>query len=164
MTVDDYSRTPVWKEDIDARGFAIIPQGLRITDLEDLPEQLEGSGVERSRAGVRNALKHVSAVRVVTDPRMMSIARDVLGDQAFPFRATLFDKSPKSNWLVVWHQDTSLPVRERRHTSGGGSWSLKNGVMYGHSSGKSLSDAPRRVLHIEYAACREFDGLELAVA
>ena len=33
-----------------------------------------------------------------------------------------------------------------------------------HASSKSHSDYPRRVIHIEYAACRNFgDGLELAM-
>ena len=31
---------------------------------------------------------------------------DVHREQAMPFRATLFDKSPMSNWLVAWHQDS----------------------------------------------------------
>jgi hypothetical protein len=44
----------------------------------------------------------------------MGIARETLGKEAFPFRATLFDKSPTANWLVVWHQDTALPLQERR--------------------------------------------------
>ena len=35
-----------------------------------------------------------------------------------PFRATLFDKSPQANWLVVWHQDTALPLRRRLDISG----------------------------------------------
>jgi hypothetical protein len=34
-----------------------------------------------------------------------------------------------------------------------------------HASSKAISSAPRRVLHIEYAACAAFeDGLELAIA
>jgi hypothetical protein len=45
-------------------------------------------------------------------------------------RATLFDKSPTANWLVVWHQDTALPVQERREAPGWGPWSVKDGVIY----------------------------------
>jgi len=45
------------------------------------------------------------------DPRLMQIDKTVLGDAAEPYRATLFDKSSAANWLVVWHQDTALPLR-----------------------------------------------------
>jgi ectoine hydroxylase-related dioxygenase (phytanoyl-CoA dioxygenase family) len=168
--------------------------------------------------------------------QLLGIAREILGNGAFPFRATLFDTSPTANWLVVWHQDTALPLQERREAAGWGPWSVKEGVNYAHApasaleqvlalrvhlddstsangplrvlprththgvltdeeihslseqiasvdclvqiggvlvirplivhaSSKSQSEAPRRVLHIEYAASQRFDGgLALAIA
>ena len=69
----------------------------------------------------------------------MELARSVLGPEAFPFRATLFDKSPKSNWLVVWHQDTALPLRERVDLQGWGPWSVKEDVDYAHAPAAALS-------------------------
>jgi ectoine hydroxylase-related dioxygenase (phytanoyl-CoA dioxygenase family) len=68
----------------------------------------------------------------------MEIAKEVLGEEAFPFRATLFDKSPAANWLVVWHQDTALPLRQRRETPGWGPWSIKDGVNYAHAPASAL--------------------------
>jgi len=56
-----------------------------------------------------------------------------VGMCARPCRATLFDKSPRSNWLVVWHQDTVLPLRLRHEVPGGGPWSVKSGVLYAHA-------------------------------
>jgi len=71
------------------------------------------------------------AVSMVTvDPRMIAIATEHLGAHAIPFRATLFDKAPGSNWLVRWHQDRALPLMERLEASGWGPWSLKGGVRY----------------------------------
>jgi hypothetical protein len=55
-----------------------------------------------------------------------------------PFRATLFDKSPTSNWLVVWHQDTALPMRQRIERDDGGPWSTKAGVLYAHAPAWAL--------------------------
>ena len=55
-----------------------------------------------------------------------------------PFRATLFDKSPKSNWLVVWHQDTALTICERIDAAGWGPWSTKAGVLYAHAPAAAL--------------------------
>jgi len=191
--------------------------------------------LRRSRAGVRHAMKFATVAAMARSSPLLGIAQQILGSSAFPFRATLFDKSPTANWLVVWHQDTALPLRERHETPGWGPWSMKDGVVYAHApantlsqvlalrlhldastaengplrvlpethtlgvlsdeelhklstrlaaidcfvsrggvlamrplivhaSSKSQSQAPRRVLHIEYAASPSIDGLELAVA
>jgi ectoine hydroxylase-related dioxygenase (phytanoyl-CoA dioxygenase family) len=70
---------------------------------------------------------------------MIELAREVLGPDAFPFRATLFDKSPNSNWLVVWHQDTALPLQSRIELPGWGPWSVKDGIPYAHAPASALS-------------------------
>ena len=53
--------------------------------------------------------------------------------ETIAFRATLFDKSPVANWLVVWHQDTALPLRHHVAEPGWGPWSTKAGVLYAHA-------------------------------
>jgi ectoine hydroxylase-related dioxygenase (phytanoyl-CoA dioxygenase family) len=79
----------------------------------------------------------------------MGIARETLGGEAFPFRATLFDKSPAANWLVVWHQDTALPLRERRDAPGWGPWSVKDGVNYAHAPESALSRVVALRVHLD---------------
>ena len=71
---------------------------------------LDRAGLTRTRAGARR-LMAVTAVRALAaGPSMRAIAREYLGGDAFPFRASLVDKSVASNWLVTWHQDTALPI------------------------------------------------------
>ncbi len=72
-------------------------------------------------------------------PQMIELARKVLGSAAFPFRATLFDKSPTANWLVVWHQDTAVPLRKRIDQPGWGPWSIKEGIDYALAPATALS-------------------------
>ncbi len=79
----------------------------------------------------------------------VAIAQEVLGSDPFPFRATLFDKSPISNWLVVWHQDTALPLRERRELPEWGPWSVKEGVIYAHAPASALSRVVALRLHLD---------------
>lgn len=69
---------------------------------------------------------------------MMELARGVVGPNAFPFRATIFDKSAVANWLVVWHQDTALPLRSRMEVNGWGPWSVKDGIHYAHAPTATL--------------------------
>jgi ectoine hydroxylase-related dioxygenase (phytanoyl-CoA dioxygenase family) len=69
----------------------------------------------------------------------MEFARAVLGPDAFPLRATLFDKSPAANWLVVWHPDTALPLQARMDLPGWGPWSMKEGIDHAHAPAAALS-------------------------
>jgi ectoine hydroxylase-related dioxygenase (phytanoyl-CoA dioxygenase family) len=84
-------------------------------------------------------LGHPAVSAVANDARLLGIVQAVLGSAAFPFRATLFDKSPDSNWLIAWHQDTALPLREKRETPGWGPWSIKDGVIYAHAPATALN-------------------------
>ena len=221
--------------EIEQRGFSILPATFLQHEMEKLIHDLDQSALRRSKAGIRHALRHEGIRNLAADPRLRNLAREILGHEAIPFRATLFDKSPQANWLVVWHQDTALPIRERHDALGWGPWSVKDGVTYAHApvsalcqvlalrvhldesnadngplrvlpgthlkgvltdnemeelagsiaptdcvvpqgglvvmsplivhaSSKSHSQLPRRVVHIEYAACRRFGaGLELAI-
>ena len=108
----------MWQRSVEEHGFALIPDVLGEQDISRLSEDLADAQLRRSRAGVRHALKHPAVARIAEDLRLLDIARGVLGAGAVPYRATLFDKSPGSNWLVVWHQDTALPLRRRQETQG----------------------------------------------
>jgi len=135
--------------EIEKRGFAIFSDVLGGSDIERIDQQLAATPLPRSRAGMRHALRHPAVREVANDPLLLGIAREILGRDAFPFRATLFDKSPASNWLVVWHQDTALPLRERRDVAGWGSWSVKDKVIYAHAPATTLSQVLALRLHLD---------------
>jgi hypothetical protein len=122
-----------WLKSVDEHGFAIIPGVLTQDEVVRLLEDLAQLKLRRTKAGVRHVLRYAPVANIARQPRLLQIARGVLGREAFPFRATLFDKSPEANWLVVWHQDTALPLRERRETPGWRPWSIKEGVVYAHA-------------------------------
>jgi ectoine hydroxylase-related dioxygenase (phytanoyl-CoA dioxygenase family) len=111
--------------------------------------KVSSAPLSRSRAGMRHALRHHAVLGVARDPRLLAIAQEILGCNPFPFRATLFDKSPVSNWLVVWHQDTALPLRERRELPEWGPWSVKDGVIYAHAPASALSRVVALRLHLD---------------
>lgn len=54
----------------------------------------------------------------------------VLGKNCFAVRGILFNKSSNSNWKVVWHQDRTIAVRERKDAAHFGPWSVKAGVPH----------------------------------
>lgn len=134
---------------IKEQGFAIIPDVLAPNEVEALWTCSSDGMLQRSKAGARHALRHPLISTIANDHRLMEIAREVLGPDAFPFRATLFDKSPTSNWLVVWHQDTALPLEECREVEGWGPWSVKEGVNYAHAPASALEKILALRIHLD---------------
>src|SRR5436305_1553940 len=137
------------KDAIQQRGFFIFPPLFTREELEKLSGSLAGASVKRSRAGVRHVLQIDSVANTARDPRLIEIAKATLGPTAIPFHVTLFEKSPAANWLVVWHQDTALPLRERNEKSGWGPWSVKEGVNYAHAPAAALSKVLALRLHLD---------------
>lgn len=138
-----------WVESIKEQGFGIIPEVLGQTDVERLREELSRTDLPRSRAGVRHAMRLPAVAEVARSAELLGIAREILGNWAFPFRATLFDKSPTANWLVAWHQDTALPLRERREAPDWGPWSMKDGVNYAHAPASALEQVLALRVHLD---------------
>ena len=138
-----------WLELIRKQGYAIIPDILESNEVNRLLDEFSRADLPRSRAGLRHAMKVAAVAAVAHDARLIGIAREALGAEAFPFRATLFDKTPSANWLVVWHQDTALPLQGRHEFPGWGPWSVKDGVNYAHAPASALSQVLALRVHLD---------------
>ena len=107
------------------------------------------SDARRSRAGARHLMRNPAVAQLAADQRLLAIARVAVGPVAVPFRATLFEKSGKANWLVAWHQDTALPMESAFDAAGWGPWSEKEGIRYVHAPTWVLSRVIALRLHID---------------
>lgn len=137
------------EKQIREEGYAIIPGVFGNKRILDFTEELNARNPPRSRAGVRHAMRLQVVATFAQDPRLVGIAEEILGNKTFPFKATLFDKSPTANWLVVWHQDTALPLRERNEVPGWGPWSVKDGLIYAHAPESALSQVLALRVHLD---------------
>ncbi len=138
-----------WKRQIDGKGYAVIPGVISASEIARLLLELAHSSLSRSRAGLRHALRDEAVAAFVGQPNLVTLAAEILGADAIPFRATLFDKSPSSNWLVAWHQDTALPIQHRKDVSGWGSWSVKDSVTYAHAPAAALEKIVALRVHLD---------------
>jgi ectoine hydroxylase-related dioxygenase (phytanoyl-CoA dioxygenase family) len=143
VTKLDVSRT------IGTHGFAIIPSVLASSEISPLLDALSDLEDRRSRAGIRHVLSQPAVSAIAHDVRIREIAGAALGYPATPFRATLFDKSPDSNWLIAWHQDTALPLLDKVETPGWGPWSVKDGIIYAHAPTSALVQVVALRLHLD---------------
>ena len=120
-------------------GFAIIPEVLTSREVDSLSEELLRLLVPQGKAGLRHLLSNPAVSAVAHRPWVLGLAKSLLGPDAIPFSATLFNKSQTANWLIPWHQDTALPLSEKRDLPGWGAWSVKEGVIYAHAPSSALS-------------------------
>lgn len=137
------------QDTIEEDGFAVLPSVFPPTFVDRVLEQILALSPARSRAGVRHALALGPVAEVAKYSLLVEIARAVLGNDAFPYRATLFEKSPNANWLVVWHQDTAMPLCSRLEVHGWGPWSVKERVLYAHAPASALSQVLALRVHLD---------------
>lgn len=113
---------------VDASGFAIIPGVLERDDLALLERVFPQSSGDRG--GLRNLLDIPAVAERAESGSIRSLVDSILGRDAFPVRAILFDKTPAANWKVSWHQDLTIAVKQLSDTPGYGPWSEKAGVVH----------------------------------
>jgi phytanoyl-CoA dioxygenase PhyH len=112
-------------QDFEDNGFTVFPQCLDQQTVETLCLHLaDNSHAQRN-------LLDLPIVRdlVVSQPVKQMVAV-LLGTECFAVRGILFNKTPNSNWKVVWHQDRTIAVRERKDSPHFGPWTVKAGVPH----------------------------------
>ena len=145
-----------WQNAINEQGFAVVPSVLSTRELIPILVSLADLQPPRGRAGIRHVLSHPTVKVVADNPRLVEMAQAVLGSAAFPFRATLFDKTPEGNRLLSWHQDTALALQEQMESPGWGPWSEKEGVIYAQAPASALQQILALRLHLD--DCGEENG------
>ena len=131
-------------QSIEESGFAVVPQCLSEQVVEDLCSHLESA-----RHAQRNLLD-VPVVRelAVSEP-IKELIVAILGKECFAVRGILFNKTPTSNWKVVWHQDRTIAVRERKDVAHFGPWSTKAGVPHVHPPASVMDKMLALRLHLD---------------
>src|SRR5438445_13139882 len=114
-------------------GYAVEQKVLSDMECDSLLHALTLPTVQRSRAGARHLMTNPAVARLANDDRLVSIAGNALGSAPIPFRATLFEKTSRTNWLIPWHQDTALPIASVFDAAGWGPWPQKAGIHYAHA-------------------------------
>ena len=80
--------------------------------------------------GRRGLLSNSIVAALASSPTILDLVRPHLPAPPVPTRAIYFDKSPDTNWLVPWHQDLTIALREPAEVPGFGPWSTKDGLTH----------------------------------
>lgn len=133
--------------EVERDGFAIREAVL------DEPQQsfLLGCLGSVNGAGRRGMLALPEVNALARSEALMALVKPFLKGPALPVRGIFFDKSAEANWLVAWHQDLTLAVRERYEVPGFGPWSVKEGVPHVQPPAECLQQMITVRLHLDDA-------------
>jgi ectoine hydroxylase-related dioxygenase (phytanoyl-CoA dioxygenase family) len=135
-------------------GFEIVSSVLTHAEIDELRAVLSDLDIA---PGHRNLMRRVPAVRALAESEKISaLLADCLVSKCFPVRSIFFDKAPGANWLVPWHQDLSIAVKEKRDAPGFGPWSVKDGVPHVQPPLPVLESMVTLRLHLD--DCDETNG------
>ncbi|MFI1770682.1 WYL domain-containing protein [Thalassobellus citreus] len=116
---------------LEYKGFGILNHVYTKRDIRKLKARLDNyiKNNNEQAFGMREVLNKMPELKDILFNKnfkklIKSIDRDV-----FLTKAIYFDKSPKDNWYVTWHQDVPINVSEKIETEGFSSWTNKKGVI-----------------------------------
>jgi len=146
-----------YSEDIETKGFAIVPGVLDSRGVARIIEQLiqiprSDSTRQRGQSyfGIRNLLSIVPALRdLPNSPSIRSLVDPIVGRHAQVVCGTFFDKTPEANWKVPWHQDLTIAVRQKKDVVGFNCWTLKAGITHVQPPANVLEKVLALRLHLD---------------
>ena len=118
------------------QGFAVANNVYSRDEVNEMVALIES---KRSKSSNHRIQKEVFAIRnflneypELTGPlwndNLVELVNQT-GDSSYEnVKSIYFDKPPSSNWVVGWHQDTTISVNEQLDIPGYKNWTFKNGL------------------------------------
>lgn len=130
-------------------GYLISEKVFEAAEMDSLIERLAVLNAEPQRPGYRHLMADPAVRSLASDPRLTELVDNISGKRLIPFKATLFNKAGKANWLVAWHQDTTLPVVGPPSSNDWGIATIKDGITFCQAPARVLREIVALRIHID---------------
>lgn len=116
---------------LEYKGYGILNHVYTKRDIRKLKARLDTYIREHDEQafGMREVLQKMPEIKEILFNKNFKKLIKSIGKGMFLTKAIYFDKSPKDNWYVTWHQDVPINVVEKKETEGFKSWTNKKGVI-----------------------------------
>ncbi|SFC69976.1 Predicted DNA-binding transcriptional regulator YafY, contains an HTH and WYL domains [Algibacter lectus] len=116
---------------LEHKGFGILNHIYTKRDIRKLKTNLDSYIKEHNEQafGMREVLKKIPKLKDTLFNKNFKKLIKSIDKDVFLTKAIYFDKSPKDNWYVTWHQDVPINVLEKIEVDGFKSWTNKKGVI-----------------------------------
>lgn len=130
-------------------GYLISEKVFEAAEMDSLIERLAVLNAEPQRPGYRHLIADPAVRILARDRRLTALVENITGKRLIPFKATLFNKAGKANWLVAWHQDTTLPVVRPPSSNDWGIATIKDGITFCQAPARVLREIVALRIHID---------------
>lgn len=136
-------------QELETHGFATLPVRVSEPALRSYRAALA-----RAPFAVRDLLHEIPETRAFLSsiPDLV----EVVAPKMRVVRSMLFDKAPRANWSVPWHQDLFVAVEERHDVEGFDAWTSKKGVVHARAPRTLLQRMLALRIHLD--DCSERHG------
>ncbi len=118
--------------------------------IESIKAETASLGGSFPTHGIRNAEKKFGSIeKLVSSDNLKALTTGILGSSPKLVRCIFFDKTPKKNWLVTWHQDKTIALNKKVEIEGWGPWSLKDNTFHVQPSLEVLNKMITLRLHLD---------------
>lgn len=116
---------------LEYKGFTILNHLYTKRDIKKLKAKLDTYIKQHNEKhfGMRAVLQKMPELKEILFNRNLKKLVKAIDKNAFLTKAIYFDKQPKDNWYVTWHQDIPINVADRIEMDGFKSWTTKDGVI-----------------------------------
>ena len=128
-------------------GYLISEKVFEAAEMDSLFKR-QGADWRAGAAGLSPPMAD-PAVRILARDRRLTACREYYRQAFDALQATLFNKAGKANWLVAWHQDTSLPVVRPPSSNDWGIATIKDGITFCQAPARVLREIVALRIHID---------------
>jgi ectoine hydroxylase-related dioxygenase (phytanoyl-CoA dioxygenase family) len=130
-------------------GYHIQESVIASLDCDQIGRSLNDASRDERRAGLRNLMSLDFVRDLANSECLVQLAKEIHGKPMIPYKATLFSKTGKANWLVAWHQDTALPLERFEKREGWGATSRKGGILFAQAPSSALEKVIALRIHLD---------------
>ena len=117
---------------LEHRGFSILNHVLTqrsVRNINRIIDKYFQEHQEESKHGLRNIFHKIPELQELLINKNVRRIIESINPKARLVRSGYFNKSPKYNWLVNWHQDLTISVTKRKSTKGYSGWTEKENAF-----------------------------------
>lgn len=143
------------ERELDRDGFEVLRNALPLDRVAELTASIDawlsraGGPDQRSRPCARNLLACPAVMRFATSGHLARVLRPLLDGPPRVVRGLLFDKRPRHNWRVGWHQDQVTAFANAVEAAGFSGWTTKEGVVHARAPAGLLARMVTLRLHLD---------------
>lgn len=142
-------------------GFVILDSCISPKEMQEIIAALDEGGVF-DYTNSSNLVHSVPVVNFIANAGVAyHLAKAILGNNARVLNAFVLDKTDSNNWVLDWHRDSYISVKQRIDTTGYTNWRVSNGIQQVEAPEHILQQMLAVRIHLD--DCDDTNGAVLAI-